>query len=409
MKRAVFLEPGQMNVVEATSFAYQSLNANKLRAGLTMLGMVIGTASIILVVTIALTGRDYILQQIQGLGSNLIYLYYEAAATVSGPKALSDYLSIGDLKEIQRLRYIVAATGVVTSHDRLVIDGREREISVIGTTPEYKTVRKLRIISGRCFDGLDDRSFNKVCLLTEELARKLFGTLEVRGKSVKLFQVRFEAIGVFKEGVETFGQSEVSTYSVLVPLSILQRFNMTDKLDLIYASATSNSYVPVATQNIQQLLDSRHRFGSAYRIENLTEMLRTAGRIANALTLVLFLIATISLIISGIGIMNIMLVTVTERTKEIGIKMAVGAQRREILYQFLAEAIFLSTSGGSVGIILGLSGPLLANWFTGLEIPISYVSIAVAFALSLIVGVTFGIIPANRAARMNPVDALRFE
>jgi len=398
-----------MNVVEATSFAYQSLSANKLRAGLTMLGMVIGTASIILVVTIALTGRDYILQQIQGLGSNLIYLYYEAAATASSPKALADYLSLEDLKAIQGLRHIVAATGVVTSHDRLAIDGREREISVIGTTPEYKRVRNLRIISGRSFDDLDEGSFNKVCLLTEELARKLFGTVEVRGKSVKLFQVRFEAIGVFKEGVETFGQSEVSTYSVLVPLSILQRFNMTDKIDLIYASATSNSYVPIATQNIQQLLDSRHRFGSAYRIENLTEMLRAAGRIANALTLVLFLIATVSLIISGIGIMNIMLVTVTERTKEIGIKMAIGARRSEILYQFLAEAIFLSTSGGSAGIIVGLSGPLLANWFTGLDIPIPWVSILVAFTLSLIVGVTFGIIPANRAARMNPVDALRFE
>jgi putative ABC transport system permease protein len=398
-----------MNFVEAVSFAYQSLNANKLRAGLTMLGMVIGTASIILVVTIALTGRDYILQQIQGVGSNLIYLYYEAGATVSSPKTLSDDLTLGDLKAIQELRSIAAATGVVTSHDRLVLDGREREVSVIGTTPEYLRVRNLRIISGRFFDELDARSFNKVCLLTEDLAKKLFGTLEVQGHSVKLFQVRFEAIGVFKEGVETFGQSEVSTYSALIPLSVMRHFSMSDKLDLIYASAISNSYVPTATRRVQQLLESRHRPGSAYRVENLTEILKAAGRIATALTIVLFLIGTLSLVISGIGIMNIMLVTVTERTKEIGIKMAIGARRQEIMYQFLTEAIFLSTTGGGMGIIVGVSGPLLAKWFTGLEIPISWISIILAFALSLIVGVTFGIIPANRAARLNPTEALHYE
>jgi putative ABC transport system permease protein len=304
-----------MNVLEAVSFAYQSLNANKMRAGLTMLGMIIGTASIILVVTIALTGRDYILQQIQGVGSNLIYMYYEAGGTVSGAKTLSDDLTVGDLTAIQALPGIAAATGIVTSHDRLVLEGREREVTVIGTSPEYLKVRNLRILSGRYFDDLDNRSFNKVCVLTEELARKLFGTLDVKGNSVKIFQVRFETIGVFKEGVETFGQSEVSTYSALVPLSVMQHFNMTDKLDQVYASAASNQIVPMETRRIQQLLESRHRPGSAYRVENLTQILKAAGRIAMALTIVLFLIGTIALVISGIGIMNIMLVTVTERTR----------------------------------------------------------------------------------------------
>jgi putative ABC transport system permease protein len=398
-----------MNVVEAISFVHQSVNANRLRAGLTMLGMVIGTASIILVVTIAMTGRDYILKQIEGLGSNLIYLYCESSGTVSGSRTLADDLTLGDLKQIQALRQIGTAAGVVTSHDRLVIDGAEKEISVIGTTPEYKKVRNLRIVAGRCYDEFDDRSSNRVCLLTEELARKLFGTLNIEGRSIKLFQVRFETIGIFREGVETFGVSEVTPYSVLIPLSVLQRFNMTDRLDLIYASARSNAYVPMATQGIQQLMDARHRSGSAYRIENLAQMLKAAGRIANALTIVLILIAAISLVISGIGIMNIMLVTVTERTKEIGIKMAVGARPREILYQFLCEAVFLSTTGGSVGILVGITGPLLTNWITGLRIPISTVSILVAFGLSVVVGVTFGIIPANRAARLHPVAALHFE
>jgi putative ABC transport system permease protein len=380
-----------------------------MRAGLTMLGMVIGTSSIILVVTIAMTGRDYILQQIQGVGSNLIYLYYEAGGTVSGSQTLSDDLTHGDLEAIQRLPSVAAATAILQNHDRLMIGGQEREVNVIGTTPDYRKVRNLRILSGRFFDGSDERSFNKVCLLTEEMARRLFGTLDVHGKSVKFFQVRFVVIGVFTEGVETFGTSEVSAYSALVPMSVMRQFNTTDKVDLIYASAKSGALVPVATEQIRRLLETRHRSGSFYRVENLSEILKAAERIAIAMTIVLFLIGTIALIISGIGIMNIMLVTVTERTKEIGIRMAVGARRRDIHYQFFGEAIFMAVAGGGLGIILGISGPLLTKWLTGFDIPIAVVSIVLAFSLSLIVGVTFGIVPANRAAKLNPTEALRYE
>lgn len=398
-----------MNLVEAASFAYDSMNANKMRAGLTMLGMVIGTASIILVVTVALTGREYILQQVQGVGTNLIYLYYETGGTVSREETLSDDLTQGDLKAIQDLSGVAFATGIVVDHDNLVLDGREREIIVIGTTPDYRQVRNLRILSGRFFDSSDERSFNKVCLLTPDLARRLFGSLNVYGQTVEFFQVRFEVIGVFKEGVETFGTSEISYYSALVPLSVLRNFNRTDKLDQIYASALSRNLVPIVTQRIKHLLEARHRSGASYRVENLAEILRAADRIATALTIILFLIGTICLIISGIGIMNIMLVTVTERTREIGVKMAVGARRMEILYQFLTESILIATAGGIVGVILGISGPLTAKWVLDLDIPISWISIVLAFMLCQVTGVTFGLIPANRAARLNPTDALRYE
>jgi len=397
-----------MNLVEALSFAYESLNANKMRAGLTILGMVIGTASIILVVTIALTGRDYILQQIQGVGSNLIYAYYEAGSSVTATRTLSDDLNLGDLNALKTVPGIAYSTGLVTSHAQVTIDGRERDVSVIGTTPDYFKVRNLRIVSGRFFDSSDAQSFNKVCVLTEELARKLFGTLQVQGCNVKFFHVRFEAIGVFKEGVETFGTSEVSTYSALVPLEVMRHFTTTDKLDELYASAKTNALVPNVTTRIKQVLESRHRPGTSYRVENLSEILQAARRIATALTIILFLIGAISLIISGIGIMNIMLVTVTERTREIGIKMAVGAKRLEILYQFLSESVFMSATGGFIGILLGISGPLIAKSF-GFDIPISRVSIVLAFGLSLGVGVIFGIIPANRAARLQPSEALHYE
>jgi len=395
-----------MNFVEAFSFAYASLNANKLRTGLTMLGMVIGTASIILVVTIGMTGRDYVLQQIEGIGSNLIYFYYEAVG--SNQKTFSDDLTLEDLKATQELPVVSYAAGIVTTRDRVTFDGREREISVIGATDQYVNVRNLRFLSGRFWDASDEHSLSKPCLLTEEFAKKLFGSLDVSGETVKLFQVQFDVIGVFKEGVETFGQSEVQTYSALVPLSVLRRFTMSDKLDLIYVSARNSAVVPLATQLIRHLLEQRHRQGSAYRVENMTQIMNAADRVLTALTLVLFLIGTISLVISGIGIMNIMLVTVTERTSEIGIRMAVGARRREILYQFLTESILLATSGGVLGIFLGISGPVVAR-LSGLYVPIPWVSIVIAFTLSFVIGVTFGILPSNRAAKLSPIQALHYD
>jgi putative ABC transport system permease protein len=398
-----------MNLTESASFAYGSLLANKLRAGLTMLGMTIGTASIILVVTIALTSKDYILQQIQGVGSNLIYLYYEAGNTVSSTKSRSDELNLGDLKAVQEMPGITAATAIVVQHDRLAMSGQEREITIIGATVEYSAVRNLRILSGRFFDSADDKSFHKICVLTEPLALRLFGTLDVAGKSIKLFRVRFETIGVFKEGVETFGTSEVSTYSAVIPLSVMQQFSNLDKLDQIYASTRRTEAVPSITERIKQLIESRHRAGTSYRVENLAEILRAAGRIAMAITIVLFLIGTISLVISGIGIMNIMLVSVTERTREIGIRMAIGARRREILFQFLAESIFMASVGGGLGIVLGVALPLIAGWIGGINIPISWISIFLAFMLSFTVGIISGLIPANRAAKLDPTEALRYE
>lgn len=268
-----------MNLTEAVSFAYENLNANKVRTGLTMLGMIIGTASIILVVTIALTGRDYILQQIQGVGSNLIYFYYEAVGAAA-PKTLSDDLTLGDLRAVQEVPAVAYATGIVTTRDRVMIEGKEREVSVIGATDGYLKVRNVRILSGRFWDDMDMRSSAKICLLTEEFARKLFGSLDVRGNSIKLYQARFEVIGVFAEGVGTFGQSEVSAYSVLIPLNVLRRFTMSDKLDTIYASARTGAMVPYATKGIQRLLEQRHRKGSAYRVQNMTAILQTARRIA---------------------------------------------------------------------------------------------------------------------------------
>ena len=400
-----------MFIGEALRFAMDSVQANRVRALLTALGMVIGTASVILVVTIAMTGRDYILSQIQGVGSNLIYAYYEAGEK-AGRNTLADHLTLGDLEAIRReIPTVRAAAAIITQYDRMVIDHAERDVSVIGSNPDFRVVRNLRVLSGRFFDSEDAAARQKVCLITEPLAQKLFGGLEeALGRRVKIHGLEFTVIGTFKEGVETFGQSEITKETLLIPLAVMRYFVLSDTVDQLYLSVYQPSQVIPATRRVKEVLAGRHRPGSVYRVENLSEILNAAKRIGTALTAVLILISAVALLISGIGIMNIMLVTVTERTREIGIKLAVGARRREILLQFLTESLFLSVSGGVVGILLGISVPLAARLFVeGLFIPISKVSIAVAFGVSCLVGVVFGMIPANRASQLRPTEALRYE
>ena len=399
-----------MLVAEAFRFALDSLLVNRMRALLTGLGMVIGTASVILVATIALTGRDYILAQIEGVGSNMIYASYEA--DLSKNQSLSDFLTLDDLEAVRaQIPSLKAASAIIINYDRMMVAGRERDISVLGTNPDYRVARNLIVLSGRFLDPQDVRLRNKVCLLTGPLAQKLFGgEQKALGRQIKLHGLQFTVLGTFKEGVETFGQSEITKETVLIPITVMRYFTGTDYVDQLTLSADRASEVAPITQRVKRILEERHRPGSVYRVENLTEILKAAERIALALTIVLILVSTVTLVISGIGIMNIMLVTVTERTREIGIKLSVGARRREILFQFLTEAVFISLSGGVLGILVGLAVPLSARLFVeGLHIPISKPAIVIAFLVSALVGIIFGIVPANRASKLKPTEALRYE
>jgi putative ABC transport system permease protein len=396
---------------EAIRFAWDALRANRVRSALTALGMIIGTASVILVVTIAMTGRDYILGQIEGVGSNLIYAYYEAGDN-PGRGSLADFLTLEDGEAVRaEVGEIRAVAPIVIQYDRLTVDHGERDVAIIGSNLDYRMIRNLKIAYGRYFDRDDLEQRNKVCLITEPLARKMFGGLEASvGQKVKVRGLQFIVLGTFREGVETFGQSEIRNETLLIPVSVMKYFSPTSKVDQLYFTVHQPSQVIPATQKIRAVLASRHRPGSIYRVENLAEILRAANRIGIALTVVLILISAVTLVISGLGIMNIMLVTVTERTREIGIKKAIGARRHEILLQFLTESVFMSVSGGFLGILVGVSIPLLVRVFVEeLVIPISLVSIAVAFAVSCLVGVVFGVVPANRAASLAPTEALRYE
>ena len=396
---------------EALRFSTQALRANPVRSLLTALGMMIGTASVILVVTISLTSRDYILEQIEGIGSNIIFAYLATSGATS-VAADADYIKMADVEAMrQELRSdIVAATGVMSNAAQIPIDGRTQDVKVNGSDQDYQTVRNIVISSGRFLDLGDVTRREKVALLTDHLAERLYGSRAAAlNQVIRLYGLPFSVIGTFHEKVETFGQSEVERDTVLMPITVLRYFTPVERIDPLYVQVRAPQEVDRVAGRVQEILEARHRPGARYRVDTLTAILNAAKNISLILSVVLVLVSAITLLISGIGIMNIMLVTVTERTREIGVRLAVGASARKILLQFLTEAMMVSLSGGLAGILVGVAIPLSVALFADIRIPISWVAIMVAFGVSCLVGLIFGILPANRAAHLSPTEALRYE
>jgi putative ABC transport system permease protein len=393
---------------EIFSFAYDTFCSNKVRFALTALGMVIGTASLILVVTIGMTGKQYVLNQIQSIGANMVYAEYQGGATNLNP----DFLTIDDMHAVlAQVPGIAASSPVVPINERVPVgNGKERDVRVLGVMPEYSAVRNLVILSGRFFDAEDEQAHNKVGVITQKLAEQLYGsTDEAVGKILKLSGLPFTVIGTFKERVDTFGQSEVTANTMVIPFTVSHYFTDTAEVNQLYFSAIEPSMVVPITEQVRKVLQSRHRPESVYEVDNLTELVAVADRTANALTLVLLLVATVTLLVSGIGIMNIMLATVSARIREIGIRKAIGATNREIRFQFLSEAILISLIGGFAGVIIGLALPFSVRFLTEYRIPISGLSAIVAIVVSSLVGILFGTVPATRAAKLDPVESLRYE
>jgi putative ABC transport system permease protein len=306
----------------------------------------------------------------------------------------------------------VSASAVINSTDRMVIDGRERDVRVIGTDEFYSDVRNLKLLSGRFFDASDVALRQKVVMLDERLCRTLYGgPANAVGQVMKIHGLEFTVAGVFKERTQTFGLSELGDNgATLIPFTVQRFFETVERVDPMYVQVRDAGDVPAATMAVAEILTSRHRPGARYTVQNLAAILETANTVAVVLTIVLILVSAIALVISGIGIMNIMLVTVTERTREIGLRMSLGAPRRAVLMQFLLEAVLISVGGGVLGILAGTGLPVAANALQDeVRIPVSMLSIGVAFGVSFLVGIVFGILPANRASRLNPTEALRYE
>ena len=402
---------------EIFQLALQALRANKMRSILTMLGVVIGSASIVLVVTVALAGKRYVVAQIEGIGANLVYAN-NVNSGEPGSLNLADQITPADLQAVKEglPEMVTEAAGTNLLSLTMDVDGRERSISLVGVTEDFEKIRNLQVLRGRYFDQDDLNSRGKVCLLTQELARRMFSYDSPVGRNVRVGELHFTVIGVFRERVATLGQTEIARESVIVPFSLIRDYTGSDYFKTLYARADSPEDVPVVTRQVQEILEGRHRPGAHYRTQNLTGILETARNIALALTVVLILIALIALTIGGIGIMNIMLVTVTERTREIGLRRAIGASRDAIRYQFLMEATVISGTGALAGIFIAILIPALLNVLIrflpdvgDVRVPVSWISVAVAFVVSCSTGLIFGYLPANRAAGLQPTEALHYE
>jgi putative ABC transport system permease protein len=396
---------------EILSFAYDAFCSNKLQFTLTALAMAVGTASVILVATIGLTGKQYILRQLQAIGTNMIHADYPGGA--QRIDSTPDPMIIEDVQAVrQQVSSVVAASPTVALGDRISVGGgKQSDILILGVDPEYLRVRNLKVLAGRFFDTEDSSGHNKVAVITEKLAQKLFGaSAPAIGQMIKLSGgLPFTIVGVFKESVDTFGQSEIQEDTMLIPYTVSRFFTPTAAVYEIYFSVATPQDVIPATAAIKRVLQSRHRPESNYNVENLTQLLTVAGKVADALTLVLLLVAFVTLLVSGIGIMNIMLATVTSRIREIGIRKAIGATNREIRFQFLAEAILISFTGGIAGIVVGLAIPYSVRFLTDYRMPVSGLSAIIAIIVSSIVGIIFGTVPATRASQLDPVESLRYE
>jgi putative ABC transport system permease protein len=399
-----------MDFHETFSIAMDALRSNKLRAILTSLGVIIGSASIVLVVTVALTGKKFVLQQIESIGSNLVWV--EMIKTPDKAQPLSYELTLDDMEAIRSaVPQVVQVAGTREIPMSVIAQGVERSVNLIGVTQGYQEIRRLLILRGRYFDANDMDRRDKVCLITKQLAGRLFGQENPIGRTVRMGELTFSVIGVFVERAETFGLSDIQGESVIIPFGLMKYYTGVDVVRVLDAQADTAEDVPAVKKQVAQILRSRHPAEAEYDVQTLTVILDAARNISLGLTIVLIVIAFIALLISGIGIMNIMLVTVKERTREIGVRKAIGAARREILYQFLIEAFIISGGGAVIGILIGLAVPVAAQFFlpSNLRVPVSGSSVILAFVVSCSTGLFFGYLPASQAAALQPVDSLRYE
>jgi putative ABC transport system permease protein len=399
-----------MHIREAVAVAMDALRANKVRAVLTSIGVIIGSASIVLVVTVALTSQKFVISQIEAMGSNLVWV--ETVKTPEKAQPLSYEINTDDLAAAKaQIPDALIVAGFNDLPMAVVVGGRTRPVRLIGVTDGYQQIRRLIILRGRYFDFADMESRSKVCLITKDLADRVFGVENPVGRQLRMGELTFTVVGVFKERAETFGLSELQKESVIIPFSLMKYYTGTDVLSTLQLQTGGADKVATVEKQTSRLLKSRHPAQAEYNVQTLTAILGAAKTISLALRIVLIVIAFIALLISGIGIMNIMLVTVTERTREIGIRKAIGAAQREIMWQFLIEAFLISGGGAVIGILIGVGIPVIVQQLLpgNLRVPISPMSVVLAFLVSCSTGLFFGWLPAKQAAALEPIESLRYE
>jgi putative ABC transport system permease protein len=398
--------------------ATRAIRVNRLRTALTMLGMVIGVAAVILMLAIGAGAQREIARQIASLGANL-FMVLPGASTSGGLRmggGTGATLTLADAEAIAESPGIAAVAPLVSGTSQIVFGNANWSTMVYGVTSGYFEVRDWTVARGEMFAESEVRAQARVALVGQTVIENLFLDEDPVGKTLRIKNLPFTVIGVLGEkGQSLDGRDQDDV--ILVPLSTAQRqlfaSRFPDRVRFIMATAVSPAQMETAETGIREALRRAHRIGpdgeEDFTVRNLTAMAETAATTARILSLMLGAIASISLVVGGIGIMNIMLVSVTERTREIGIRLAVGARPQDIRLQFLLEAVIVSVAGGITGIALGIAGALLVGRIGGIAVEITAGALALAFFVAAGIGIFFGFYPAQRAARLNPIEALRHE
>jgi len=408
-----------MNFPMTLRIAFKALNRNKMRSGLTMLGIIIGVSAVIAMIAVGSGAKARIQEQIASMGSNLL-IVLSGSATSGGLRfgtGSVPTLTVDDAKAIAaELPSVKYSAPVLTGVVQIVSGNQNWSTVAYGSTPEALLIRDWPVVNGRALTQADVDGRTAVCLLGQTVADNLFGDMDPVGQIVRIKKFPFTVVGVLAlKGQTTWGQDQDDT--LYVPLTTSQRLlfgrNFPGMVRSISVQATSANTLKQAEEEITQLLRQRHRLRpdqeNDFSVRNLTEAMSTAEESARVMSLLLGAIASIALLVGGIGIMNIMLVSVTERTREIGIRLAVGARERDILYQFLIEALVLSLIGGLIGLIIGVSASQLISHFFKWPTLVSLEALLLSFSFAGGVGIFFGFYPARKAAKLDPIEALRYE
>jgi putative ABC transport system permease protein len=398
--------------------AWHAMGANRLRSFLTMLGMMIGVAAVIMMLAVGQGAQFAIDQSIASMGSNL-FIVLSGSATSGGIRmgmGATPTLTTGDAEAIGELPSVGAVAPIMPGTAQVIYGSNNWSTMVAGTTPGYLEVRDWALESGYAFTDSDVRSATRVVLLGKTVAQNLFGDTDPVGKTIRIKQSPFLVIGVLAaKGQSLDGRDQDDT--AFIPVTTAQRrvfgTQFPGSVRFIAVQAVSSDAMNAAEHDMTQLLRQRHhlpeRTENDFDVRNLTALANAAAQTTRVMSIMLGAIASVSLVVGGIGIMNIMLVSVTERTREIGIRVAIGARQRDVRTQFLLEAIIISLFGCVVGVLLGVGAAVAANLIGSVPVVITGAAVLLAFLVATSVGVFFGFYPANKAARLKPIDALRYQ
>jgi putative ABC transport system permease protein len=406
-----WIEGGTLRPWEAAATAVENLATNKLRSALTMLGIIIGVMAVIMLVSVAEGAKRYITRELSGLGTNLLIITAGKSQTTGGPPILGEgtrKLTYEDAMAIMHATNRHDIAPVVIGGSLIKYANRSRDVTVVGTTYAHQKVRNIFVEVGRFISAEDVESRRRVVALGRTVARELFGELNPLGKLVRIADMRFRVIGIMERKGVILGFDFDNL--VFIPVRTALELYDTDRLMEILVGAPSEAEVPRAAAEVTRILTRRHDHKEDFTVTSQDAMLTSLRRILDIFSWVLGAIAAISLLVGGVGIMNIMLVSVGERTREIGLRKAVGARHRDILSQVLLEALALSVIGGLIGVCAGAGGAIaVGTIFPSLPVDVSFWAIWLAFGFAICVGIFFGVYPARKAAMLEPIAALRYE